>query len=118
MSCWCHIAPVTARRSHRLLKDGRAHGAEHNNLRVMLCEKECRPPIHRDIVAARNMPTVGLQVAAFQQHPFRYPKAGKDEDKQDGKGQQGSKAKGSKPGGKGRNKEREGEAREGGVGEA
>ncbi|KDE07413.1 hypothetical protein MVLG_02280 [Microbotryum lychnidis-dioicae p1A1 Lamole] len=105
-------------RLKELLKDGRAHGAEHNNLRVMLCEKECRPPIHRDIVAARNMPTVGLQVAAFQQHPFRYPKAGKDEDKQDEKGQQGSKAKGSKPGGKGRNKEREGEAREGGVGEA
>ncbi|SGY77136.1 BQ5605_C005g03563 [Microbotryum silenes-dioicae] len=49
----------------------------------MLCEKECRPPIHRDML------TVGLQVAAFRQHPFRYPKAGKDEGKQDEKGQQG-----------------------------
>ncbi|SCV68027.1 BQ2448_148 [Microbotryum intermedium] len=56
----------------RLLNIGRALGAEYDSSRVLCCEKECWPPVHRDLVAARNIAAVGLHVAVFDEHPFRY----------------------------------------------
>ncbi|SCZ99306.1 BZ3500_MvSof-1268-A1-R1_Chr3-1g05936 [Microbotryum saponariae] len=54
----------------RLVKTGRRVNQKRNNLRVYMCPR-CKLPVHRDLIAARNIAFVGWHIVVWGYHPFR-----------------------------------------------
>ncbi|SCZ88586.1 BZ3500_MvSof-1268-A1-R1_Chr10-2g03009 [Microbotryum saponariae] len=56
---------------YRLNDEGTVEGSAKPLFRVLQCERGCQPPVHRDLVAAKNIRFAGLHCLFCDHHPFK-----------------------------------------------